>query len=104
MVGCTSVRYAKLHTLSDPPGAHVSIVETGEYLRTAPDTIVVWERFFILKPRRARYHLLFRNAQGCRDVVEVEIAAGWARTRRAADESLTFRTVHGLLKETACQE
>jgi hypothetical protein len=100
--GCTVTRYAKVRVLSDPALAHVSLVQTGEFLQSTPGTAIVRARFRLWQPRRVTWQLRFRKRDMCDAVVPLTIAGPWQRTRREAEASLDVINVHGLLPQPPC--
>ena len=94
--GCVT-NYARLHYVSSPPGAHVDIPATGEYLDTAPDNRIVGHRFFLLQRREAALQLRFRSGtRDCSDLVTVRVKRElWHPTRKAAEAAPNYASVIG---------
>jgi hypothetical protein len=99
---CTVTRYAKVRVVSDPDLAHVTVVETGNYIDSTPGNGIVRATFWIWQPRRATYHFAFRKRGMCEDTVSVRLAGVWRRTRGAADARLDPVVIHGLLGAPPC--
>ena len=102
LTGCVSHRYITVRLTANVPKAYVNIVDSGESVGAAPDHPTLHLRFRGLPPRRYFLHLRYRSPGLCDDIVPIQIAGRWKRSKEAAASDPDPFSVEGVLVPCPC--